>query len=237
MYALEMRPLLASLMLLALCHCGIPQSQYDAAIADQRTKAQADHDAEEKQLAALRTQVQELRDKQDRLAADLVKCQSTPPPAPVACPDVATSSEYASNNGLITVTYPTGWSAGTVGQAVIQISRALVGNEDEDLTFISIPTPISLDLKTFTKVLIGAEIPKLDHYAEVWRKNSKCAGNVPGTEIEATWVPPNGITYKRWSCTFLKDGHGYSFAYDVPKTKVTRDEAILKTMVDTTKFN
>jgi hypothetical protein len=122
-------------------------------------------------------------------------------------------------------------------ESVIQISRQLLGSEDEDLTFISIPEPISEELQAFTSVLIGAEIPKLNGYVEVWRKNSKCAGNVPGVEIEATWIPPNAITYKRWSCTFLKNGHGYSFAYDLPKSKVTRDDALLKAMIDNTKFN
>jgi hypothetical protein len=193
----------------------------------------------EADLGATR-QLQELQGKQDKLERDLVKVQSQPPPSlPVARVDASstTTATYTSNNHLITVTYPAEWKAETVGQSVIQISRELTGNEDEDLTFISIPTPISQDLKTFTKVLIGAEIPKLNGYAEVWRKGSNCSGNVPGTEIEATWVPPNGITYKRWSCTFLKDGHGYSFAYDVPKSKVSRDEAVLKTMIDTTKFN
>lgn len=166
-------------------------------------------------------------------------------PPPTAAPTTTSTGSlaskltrsYPSNNGLITVKYPPDWTSETVGQSVIQISRQLTGSEDEDLTFISIPEPISEELQAFTSVLIGAEIPKLSGYVEVWRKNSKCAGNVPGVEIEATWVPPNAITYKRWSCTFLKNGHGYSFAYDLPKGKVSRDDALLRAMVDNTKFN
>ncbi len=158
-----------------------------------------------------------------------------PPTSPADFKAKLTRS-FPSNNGLITVRYPSDWAADTVGQAVIQISRQLTGSEDEDLTFISIPTPVSEELQAFTSVLVGAEIPKLNGYTEIWRKNSKCAGSVPGVEIEATWVPPNAITYKRWSCTFLKNGHGYSFAYDLPKSKVSRDDALLKAMVDNTKF-
>jgi len=159
----------------------------------------------------------------------------TPPTNPGDLKAKLTRS-YPSNNGLITVKYPSDWTSETVGQSVIQISRQLTGSEDEDLTFISIPEPISEELQAFTSVLIGAEIPKLNGYVEVGRKNTKCAGNVPGVEIEATWVPPNAITYKRWSCTFLKNGHGYSFAYDLPKSKVSRDDALLKAMIDNTKF-
>lgn len=55
--------LLAPLAALAL-GCGIPKSEHDAAIADQQKKAQADHDAEEKQLADLRAQLQDLQGKQ-----------------------------------------------------------------------------------------------------------------------------------------------------------------------------
>jgi hypothetical protein len=166
-------------------------------------------------------------------------------PIVVATPDAGAPDEsasdaltqsYASNNGLITVKYPARWKAETIGQSVIQISRSLGGSEDEDLTLISIPVPVDQDLQRFTTILVGAEIPKLNGYAEVSRKTTRCAGAVPGVEIEATWVPPNNITYRRWSCTFLKSGRGYSFAFDLPRTKSSRDQALLKSIVDSTKF-
>jgi len=166
---------------------------------------------------------------------------SDPDPLPTATGKGAFASRftqsYASNNSLITVKYPSDWKAETIGQSVVQLSRSLLGTEDEDLTFISIPTPVSDELQEFTKVLVGAEIPKLNEYKEISRKTTKCGGAVQGVEIEATWVPPNFITYKRWTCTFLKDGHGYSFAYDLPKSKVSRDDALLRAIVDSTKFS
>lgn len=143
---------------------------------------------------------------------------------------------YVSNNRLLTVRYPSAFTAKTVGRSVIEISRPLQGSEDEDLTFISIFDPISQELQPFTSVLVGAEIPKLTGYVEVWRKDSQCAGDVPGVEIEATWMPPSGITYKRWSCTFLREGHGYSFAYDVPVQRVSTNEAVLKGIVSSVRF-
>ncbi len=170
--------------------------------------------------------------------SDTTTTDDDPDPTPAPTGNLASrlTRSYPSNNNLITVKYPPDWTSETVGQSVIQISRTLSGSEDEDLTFISIPEPISEELQAFTSVLIGAEIPKLSGYVEIWRKNSKCAGNVPGVEIEATWIPPNAITYKRWSCTFLKNGHGYSFAYDLPKGKVSRDDALLRAIVDSTKY-
>ncbi len=55
--------LVAPVALVFALGCGIPKSEYDAAVADQQKKAQADHDAEEKQIADLRTKIQELEGK------------------------------------------------------------------------------------------------------------------------------------------------------------------------------
>ena len=58
------RSIVGVLALVVSLGCGIPKSEYDAAMSDQQKKAQADHEAEEKQVADLRTQIQELQGKQ-----------------------------------------------------------------------------------------------------------------------------------------------------------------------------
>jgi hypothetical protein len=51
------RFVVASIALVSLCNCGVPRSELDAASADQQKKAQADHDAEQNQLADLRARL------------------------------------------------------------------------------------------------------------------------------------------------------------------------------------
>ncbi|HEX7603505.1 MAG TPA: flagellar motor protein MotB [Polyangiaceae bacterium] len=59
-----MRSALALFLVLALAGCGIPKSQYDAAVADEQKKARDQKDADDKQLAEMRARVAELETKQ-----------------------------------------------------------------------------------------------------------------------------------------------------------------------------
>ena len=59
-----MRTCPALLLVVALAGCGIPKTQYDAAVADEQKKAKDPHDADEKQLAELRARLAELETKQ-----------------------------------------------------------------------------------------------------------------------------------------------------------------------------
>lgn len=156
---------------------------------------------------------------------------------PATAPSGTTlSRQFTSDNGLIVVGYPHHWKAKLVAPNVIQVLRSLPNDEDENLTFISLPTPVTQDLKSFNDIVINAEIPHLTGYSESSRKASKCVGGAPGVEILSTWVPPNGITYLRWTCTFLLQGHGYSFAYDLPQDKVTRDDTLMQSMIQGVRF-
>jgi hypothetical protein len=144
---------------------------------------------------------------------------------------------FTSDNGLISINYPHHWKAENSSVNVVQISRPLPHNEDEDLTFISIAVPISNNLTIFNDTVINAEIPYFGSYSESSRKLTNCAAGVPGVEILSTWVPQNGVTYMRWTCTFLLNGHGFSFAYDLPEDKVRRDDALMQSMVTSVTFH
>ncbi len=70
---MKTRLLVGPIAVLFALGCGIPKSEHDAAIADQQKKAEADHEAEEKQLADLRAKLAELEGKQtdDQTRAEL----------------------------------------------------------------------------------------------------------------------------------------------------------------------
>jgi len=54
------------------------------------------------------------------------------------------------------------------------------------------------------------------------------------------WNPPRTLRsptpYKRRSCIFLRDGHGFGFSYTLPISHVAEDEAELAAIVDATTF-
>jgi len=76
-----MRTAPALVLLLALAGCGIPKSQYDAAVADEQKKARDQKDADDKQLAELRGRLADLEtkqtDEQTRAELEELKAQKT----------------------------------------------------------------------------------------------------------------------------------------------------------------
>jgi len=76
-----MRSAPALFLVLALAGCGIPKSQYDAAVADEQKKAKDQKDADDKQLAEMRARLAELEskqtDEQTRAELEELKAQKT----------------------------------------------------------------------------------------------------------------------------------------------------------------
>ena len=52
----------------------------------------------------------------------------------------------------------------------------------------------------------------------------------------STWKPGK-VVYRRHWCGFLRNGHGYAFAYTLPEASVESDEPLLRSIVDATWFD
>jgi hypothetical protein len=144
------------------------------------------------------------------------------------------TQSFAAPNGLITAHYPADFAAKVTGKSALLMSRNLDGDETELVTLVSVADPISPDLGEFTRTVSLSEVKKLDGYQQIARNATKCGG-VDAVEILSTWKPA-GTTYKRRWCGFVRNGHGYAFAYTLPETEATHDEDLLRAIVDATTF-
>ena len=149
----------------------------------------------------------------------------------------AIDQSYVSKNGLITVHYPGSFAAKTVGQSVVVLAKNLGDGTDEAVTFASVDQPISDEVGEFARVVDHATVEKLGQYAEKMKKPATCNGQ-PGVETYGTWVTEQGgIRISRRACYFLRDGHGYSFAFSVPENHEAEQEPILQKILDATEFH
>jgi hypothetical protein len=152
-----------------------------------------------------------------------------------ADPTAGLSESFHSPNGLITAHYPADFAAKITGKAAIIMSRNLDDDESELITLVSVMEPVSTNLTEYTRVVSIAEIKKLDGYQEISKTSTKCLG-VDGVEIVSTWKPGT-VVYRRHWCGFLRNGHGYAFAYTLPAKTAESDEPLLRAIVDATSFD
>ncbi len=149
----------------------------------------------------------------------------------------AMTESYPAKNGLVTVHYPAGFAAETVGTSSIVLARNLPGGLDEALTFIPIETPIARELHEFARLMDADEVKGLTSYVETSSLPATCAGK-PGLETTGTWrATRSTLTYLRKACHFLHNGHGYSIAYSVPSTRAAEEEPTLRAIREATQFN
>jgi hypothetical protein len=142
---------------------------------------------------------------------------------------------YPSHNGLITVHYPSSFAAKTTGKAVVVLVRNLLDGTDEAATFTSVDKPISDELSEFARVVDQAETSKLNGYTETAKNSATCNGQ-KGVETRGKWVTAkSGTPYLHRACHFLRDGHGFSFAYSVPEKHPEEDVLMMK-IVEATEF-
>lgn len=143
---------------------------------------------------------------------------------------------HDSANGLITIHYPASFAAEKVGHGSLVLSRNLADGHSETLSFVTVEEPISHELAEFARVVEAAQIKKLDGYAQSSERATTCNA-VPCIETIGTWHAGLGaVTFLRHAFAFIKDGHGYAFAYSLPQTAVTEDEPLLVRIVQSTDF-
>jgi hypothetical protein len=151
-------------------------------------------------------------------------------------PDASRMTQsFAAPNGLITAHYPPDFAAKVTGKSALMMSRNIDGDDTELVTLVSVADPISPDLGEFTRTVALSEVKKLDGYQQVSRNQTRCGG-VDAVEILSTWKPA-GVTYRRRWCGFVRNGHGYAFAYTLPETEAAHDEELLRAIVDATTFD
>jgi hypothetical protein len=150
----------------------------------------------------------------------------------------ALTETYVSPTKLITLHYPSDFAAKTVGKSSLMLVKNLPGTGGDAVlaTFITVETPVSNDLKEFSRVVLDATHKELNGWAESYRKPGTCFGQ-PGTVSEGKWMAKGtGLPSKRWSCAFLRKGHGYSFSYDVPPGEAAKYEPLMHRIIDATEF-
>ena len=144
---------------------------------------------------------------------------------------------YPSPNQLIRAHYPADFAARIVGKSVIQLTRALPDEEFDTVLLISVASPISDDVKEFSRVIELAEEKKRQAQKRVFteqvRRTADCLGS-QGVEIQGTQMESTG-PYQRWSCSFIRQGHGYSFVWLAP-AHLPDHFALLKQVVAQTEF-
>ena len=116
------------------------------------------------------------------------------------------------------------------GKAAIMMTRHLDDDESELITLVSVMAPVSTDVTEYTRVVSLAEVKKLDGYEQISKTTTKCLG-VDGVEIVSTWKPGTTVYRRRW-CGFLRNGHGYAFAYTLPADAAESDEPLLRAIVE-----
>lgn len=148
----------------------------------------------------------------------------------------ALTQSYAAPNGLITAHYPADFAAKVVGKSSLMLTRIEPDGQPELITLMSTDNPISNDTREFARVLNESEKSELTGYREASNAPKVCNGQA-AVEITASWKPDEPLRNFRRSCTFIRNGRGYSFAYTLPEELGAPHRALLETIVEGTTFD
>lgn len=142
-----------------------------------------------------------------------------------------------SPNGLITVRYPMSFNAHPQGADTIIMSRSLPDGTDEAFSFVAVVVPSSYNIDAFAAGVHTGAASRLNLFNRLTYTRAVCNG-VIGIEMTGTWMAQGaGTPYYRRSCAFIRNGHGYVFAYSVPQTYMGLHQQQLRAIVETTTFN
>lgn len=146
------------------------------------------------------------------------------------------TQRFDGKNGLLTLHHPAGFSAAQDGEHSLILSRPVAGGRDEALSFVAVPHAISSDLDVFARKVQEAGASKLNKFHLDAQKRTRCAGN-EAVEVIGTWVDASsGGVITRKSCAFLRGGHGYVFAYSIPRDLVAAHDPLLHAIVEATEL-
>jgi hypothetical protein len=137
------------------------------------------------------------------------------------------SQSYATENGLVTVRYPSDFAAKKLSANSILVARNLGDGTDEAIAFTAIAKPITDDLNEYARVVLTAEVKSLQNYTETSKKASSC-GPAPSIETIGRWGSNPMTMYERHSCIFLFNGHGYSIGFSAPERRAATEVPLLE---------
>jgi len=147
---------------------------------------------------------------------------------------------YKTQNGLLTVHYPSDFAAKNLDDATILVSRNFTDGSDELVTFGAVPDPITDDPHEFGRILLdGIEknvIEKKGTYQRFGERPAQCLGTHPGIEIQAKFRLGLAGDYVSKSCFFMIGKVGYELRYDVPKSRADAQLPLLERIIDATEL-
>jgi hypothetical protein len=158
------------------------------------------------------------------------------PKRQVVADQVPLDQAYTTRTRLLTLHYPKFYAATAAGEhsAALSPTSGAPVEIDSELYFTANMTPISNEVSEYARVIIDKLAENKPDYVEVYRRNAKCFRNMPGIEHLATFRS-EARRMRRWSCTFLANGHGYSFGYFVAET-ATSDTPLLEKILQATEI-
>ncbi len=159
-------------------------------------------------------------------------CKKTRPDSSA---DLPLDQTYTTKTKLLTLHYPKDMVANAAGEHSAALAPTPLGalHKESEVYFTANMTPVSNEVTEYARVILDTLARGKTEYREVSRTRRICFRDVEGIEHVATFTD-RGSTIRRWSCTFLAGGHGYSFGFFVAVPDGEADEVILQKIIGAT---
>jgi hypothetical protein len=147
--------------------------------------------------------------------------------------DLPLDQTFTTPTKLLTLHYPSDFVASTAGEhsaSLAPLAKAALHPESE-VYFTANMIPISNQVTEYARVILDTLARGKTDYNEVSRARTPCFKGIDGVEHVATFSD-RGHAIRRWSCTFLANGHGFSFGTFVAVPDGERDQALLQRIVE-----
>lgn len=158
-----------------------------------------------------------------------------PPKGPRA--DVLLDQTYVTKTKLLTLHYPKDFAANAAGEHSAALAPTALGSlhKESEVYFTANLTPVSNEVSEYARVILDTLARGKTDYLEISRVKKPCFGDFEGIEHVATFSD-RGHSVRRWSCTFLAGGHGYSFGFFVAVPEGEEDEPLLRRIIAATEI-
>lgn len=151
--------------------------------------------------------------------------------------DLPLDQTFTTPTKLLTLHYPSDFVANTAGEHSASLAPIAKGalHPESEVYFTANIAPISNQVTEYTRVILDTLARGKTDYVEVVRARTPCFKGLDGIEHVATYTD-RGHTIRRWSCTFLANGHGYSFGYFVAVPAGEGDQPLLRRIIAATEL-
>lgn len=151
--------------------------------------------------------------------------------------DLPLDQTYTTKTRLLTLHYPKDMVANAAGDHSAALAPTPLGalHRESEAYFTANMAPVSNEVTEYARVILDTLARGKTDYRELSRQRKICFRDVEGIEHVATFTD-HGRTFRRWSCTFLAGGHGYSFGFFVAVPDGEDDEVLLQKIVSSTEI-